>query len=120
MPLKIDVVANKPGIARVTVAGSLDSNTAPQLEQALTGIDAAVLLIVLEMQDLEYISSAGLRVVFAALKRQNAKGGELVFTSMSPNVKKVFEIVKALPSLSVFASMDEMDEYLDAFQKRQR
>lgn len=120
MALKIDVVADKPGLARVLISGSLDSNTAPQLEQSLTGIDGTVLLIVLDMQDLEYISSAGLRVVFAALKRQNAKGGELVFTNMGPNIKKVFEIVKALPSLNVFASLEEMDDYLDAFQKRQR
>jgi anti-anti-sigma factor len=118
MPLKIEVVANKPGIARVLVAGSLDSNTAPELEKTLAGIDAAVLLIVLDMQDLEYISSAGLRVIFAALKRQDAKGGELVFTNMGPGVKHVFEIVKALPSMNVFASLEEMDEYLATFQKR--
>ena len=119
MPLKIDTVANKPGIARVLVAGALDSNTAPQLDKALSDIDASVLLIVLDMEGLEYISSAGLRVIFAALKRQEAKRGELVFTNMGPGVKKVFEIVKALPSLNVFASLDEMDEYLATFQKRQ-
>lgn len=118
MPIKIDVVSDKPAIARVSVAGSLDANTAPQLEKALEGIDSSVLLIVLDMQDLDYISSAGLRVVFAARKRQDARGGELVFTNMGANVKKVFEIVKALPTLSVFASEAEMDDYLAAFQKR--
>ena len=119
MRLKIEVVASKPGITRVLVAGSLDSNTAPELEKTLTGIDGAILLIVLDMQDLEYISSAGLRVIFAALKRQEAKGGSLVFTNMGPGVKQVFEIVKALPRMNVFASVEEMDEYLATFQKRQ-
>ena len=118
MSLTIEIVANKPGIARVQLGGYLDSNTAPQLEKALAGIDAAVLLIVLDMEKLEFISSAGLRVVFATLKRQHAKGGELVFTNMGPGIKHVFEIVKALPSLSVFASEEEMDEYLATFQKR--
>ena len=118
MPLKIDVVANKPGIARLLLAGSLDSDTAPQLEKTLAGIDAAALLIVLDMEGLIFISSAGLRVIFAGLKRQQARGGELVFTNMGPGVKKVFEIVKALPSLSVFTSAQEMDDYLATFQKR--
>ena len=118
MPLKIDLVANKPGIARVRLGGYLDSNTAPQLEKALAGIDSAVLLIVLDLQELEFISSAGLRVIFATRKRQDAKGGELVFTNMGPGIKHVFEIVKALPSLSVFTSEEEMDEYLATFQKR--
>src|SRR5262245_40980186 len=118
MALKVDVVANKPGLARVLVGGYLDSTTAPQLEKALAGIDSAALLIVLDMQELEFISSAGLRVVFATLKRQQAKGGDLVFTNMGPGIKHVFEIVKALPSLNVFASEEEMDEYLATFQKR--
>ena len=118
MPLKIEVVANKPGIARVLLDGSLDSATAPALEKDLQGIVEA-LLVVVDMEKLTFISSAGLRVLFAAIKRQEEKGGELVFTNMGPNVKKVFEIVKVLPSLSVFASADEMDEYLALFQKRQ-
>jgi len=119
MPLKIDVDANKPGITRVALVGSLDSDTAPQLEKALAAIDAAVLLVVLDMKELAFISSAGLRVVFVALKRQEAKGGEVVVTNMSEGVKKVFEIVKALPNMNVFASVKEMDEYLAHFQKKQ-
>jgi anti-sigma B factor antagonist len=119
MPLKIDVAQSKPGIARVSLDGSLDSDTAPALDKALTGVDAKVLLVILDMQNLAFISSAGLRVVFAALKRQEAKGGELVIVNMGPGIRKVFEIVKALPSMNVFASVQEMDNYLAIFQKRQ-
>jgi anti-sigma B factor antagonist len=119
MPLKIEVTAGKPGIARVALNGSLDSETAPALENALAGIDPAVLLVVLDMKDLTFISSAGLRVIFAALKRQDAKGGQVVASNMGPGIKKVFEIVKALPSMNVFASVEEMDAYLATFQKRQ-
>lgn len=119
MPLKIDIAAGKPGVARVSLDGSLDSDTAPALEKALTGVDAKTLLIILDMRDLAFISSAGLRVIFAALKRQEAKGGEVVIINMGPGIKKVFEIVKALPSMNVFASVEEMDNYLAVFQKRQ-
>ena len=118
MPLKIDVAGAKPGLARLALVGSLDSETAPELEKALAGIDSKVPLIVLDLKDLSYISSAGLRVIFAAHKKQGAKGGEVLLTNMSPGVKKVFEIVRALPSLNVFASVEEMDAYLANFQKR--
>jgi len=118
MPLKIGVTANKPGIARISLEGALDSETSPELEKALAGVDASTPLIVLELKELDYISSAGLRVIFAAHKRQGAKGGELLMNNMSPNVRKVFDIVQALPSMNVFASMEEMDDYLAAFQKR--
>lgn len=118
MALKIDIAAGKPGIAQVSLVGSLDSDTAPQLEKALGGVDAGVLLVVLDMKELAFISSAGLRVIFAALKRQEARGGELVVSNMGAGVKKVFEIVKALPNMNVFASVEEMDDYLAHFQKK--
>lgn len=118
MPLKINVGAGSPVVARMALAGSLDSETAPQLEKALDAVDASVLLVVLDLTDLTYISSAGLRVIFAALKRQESKGGELVMSNMSAGVRKVFEIVRALPKMNVFASVAEMDEYLADFQKR--
>jgi anti-sigma B factor antagonist len=119
MPLKIDIVANKPGIARLLLAGSLDSETAPQLDKALLALDPAPLLVVLDMKDLEFISSAGLRVIFAARKRQAARRGEVIVSNMGPGIRKVFEIVNALPSFTVFTSDAEMDDYLAAFQKRQ-
>ena len=118
MTLKIDVAAGKSGLARLSLAGSLDSETAPQLEKTLASVDASIVLVVLDLKDLDYISSAGLRVIFAALKRQQSKGGELVMSNLSPGVRKVFEIVKALPTLNVFASEAEMDDYLATFQKR--
>jgi anti-sigma B factor antagonist len=118
MPLKISTDASKPAMTRVFLAGSLDSDTAPALEKALAGIDPAVLLIVLDMKDLSFISSAGLRVIFAARRRQESKSGEVVIVNMGPGIKKVFEIVKALPTFNVFASVKEMDEYLAKFQKR--
>ena len=57
-------------------------------------------------------------MIFAALKRQDAKGGKLVAGNLSPGVRNVFEIVKALPRIEVFASAREMDDYLANFQKK--
>jgi hypothetical protein len=61
MPLTYDVNEPKPGTARVALTGSLDSDTAPQLEKAMGALDAAV--IAFDMTNLAFISSAGLRVM---------------------------------------------------------
>jgi len=117
MPLDIDVNQSKPGTARVALTGSLDSETAPQLEKAMAALDSNV--IAFDMTNLAFISSAGLRVVFAAAKRQRARGGQIGMSNLRPGVRKVFEIVKALPDMNVFASEKEMDAYLASFQRPQ-
>ena len=115
MPLDIDVNQSKPGTARVALTGSLDSETAPQLEKAMAALNANV--VAFDMTNLAFISSAGLRIIFAAAKRQRAKGGQIGMSNLRPGVRKVFEIVKALPDMNVFASEKEMDEYLARFQR---
>ena len=115
MPLNIDVNEAKSGTARVALTGSLDTESAPQLEKAMAALNTNV--IAFDMTNLAFISSAGLRVLFATAKRQRAKGGQVGMSNLRPGVRKVFEIVKALPDMNVFASEKEMDEYLASFQR---
>lgn len=106
-------------VARVSLTGSLDSNTAPELDAALSRrIRPGLEVLVLDMKALGYISSAGLRVVFKAAKALIASGGKLAVANRQPQIVKVFDIVKALPDLTVFSSDAEMDEYLRAMQER--
>ncbi len=114
MALEITILPATPTEARLSLNGSLDSETAPELERSLDPIQANT--IIFNMKDLSFISSAGLRVIFATLKRQKAAGGKVAVCNMSPGVKKVFEIVKALPDLNIFSSTEELDEYLASFQ----
>lgn len=100
--------------ARLALSGSLDSETAPDLERALEQVSAKT--IIFNMKELSFISSAGLRVIFATLKKQKATGGKVAVCNTSPGVKKVFEIVKALPDLNIFSSTQELDDYLASFQ----
>lgn len=117
MPLEIKVDDTREDAARLSLNGSLDSETAPQLEQSLSSLKNSVQVIIFDMKDLRFISSAGLRIVFSTLKKQKAKGGKVAVSNMSPGVKKVFEIVRALPDFTVFSSTEEMDNYLAQFQK---
>lgn len=73
----------------LALKGRLDTNTAPQLEQSLE-LDG-VKELVLDFSELEYISSAGLRVVLAAQKKMNEKGS-MKLTNVNETIMEVFEI----------------------------
>jgi anti-anti-sigma factor len=108
-------------VARVALAGALHTDTAPGFEQRLDKVLAeGHQLTVLDMKDLDYISSAGLRVIFKGAKQCGAEGRRLAAANRKPHIDKVFEILKALPDMAVFADDQELDEYLDAMQKQVR
>ena len=75
----------------VAIVGRLDTTTAPQLEGELKAAYDSCEALELDFSDLDYISSAGLRVVLAAHKAMNAKGG-LKVTHVKPDIMEVFEI----------------------------
>ncbi len=82
----------------VTVVGKLDTTTSPQFDEDVApALTSGASIAVLDLADLSYISSAGLRSVFKARKMMESKGGSLLLVNVQPQVQKVFEIVKAMP-----------------------
>ena len=73
----------------VTVSGRLDTMTAPALEQELKASYGEVTELVLDFQNLQYFSSAGLRVVLGAHKTMK---GKLVVKNVNQTVMEVFDI----------------------------
>jgi anti-anti-sigma factor len=121
MSLTIDVDASNPPFQRLSLGGRLDTSTAPALEKKVDEVLAAKpLAVVFDLAALEYISSAGLRAIFRTQKAMHAAKGEVLMVNMQPAVQKVFDIVRALPLKSVFRSIEELDEYLDAMQRKAR
>lgn len=105
----------------VELQGALDSDTAPDLEHWLeSAVTSDTRVVAFNMAGVTFISSAGLRVIFKTLKQMKARGGQVSVSQMSRGVRKVFEIVKVMPDLTVFASQAEMDDYLEAIQKREQ
>lgn len=118
MNLRIETKQDSRAVTVVTISGRLDSDTAPDLESTLDGIiEHETTHIVFDLAGLEYISSAGLRAVFRAKRAMAQRDGLVNVVNMTAPVAKVFEIVKAIPVESVFASWDELDEYLDKMQR---
>ena len=107
------------GSQRVEVGGRLDTHTYGELDDRLTLVLAAkVQALVLDLAQLEYVSSAGVRSIFRARKLLAARGGTLVLANTQPQVQKVFDIVKAVPLSEIFRSVQEADAYLDRIQQR--
>jgi anti-anti-sigma factor len=80
-------------VAVIAVRGRVDAVTAPQFEKHLSGlIEAGELLLLIDLSDLEYISSAGLRTILATAKRLKAIQGELLFVGLHGPVEEVFKI----------------------------
>lgn len=59
--------------AVLKMSGWLDTQSAPELEQAVAGLDGGIETLILDLEKLEYISSAGLRQIVAAHKKMNGK-----------------------------------------------
>ena len=123
MALKIDISQEaKPGGIASTVVkftGLLDTATSPQAEKELAPVLAsAPPMVELNLAGLSFISSAGLRVLLGSRKTLGAKGAKCYITNAQPQVQKVFEIVKALPGMSVFTSTQELDKYLAEMQRK--
>ena len=75
----------------LAVVGRLDTTTAPQLEAELKQSISGVEKLVLDFEALEYLSSAGLRVLLAAQKVMN-KQGEMVIRNVNETIAEIFEI----------------------------
>jgi len=120
MELKVYTTEKQPGTFVIALIGSLDSNTNFQLAGRLDEVLASSpQTVIYDMQGLEYISSAGIREILRTIKALKPSGGKVLMTRMSSQIKKVFEIVRALPAQQIFASIEELDDYLDKMQQRQ-
>lgn len=107
MPMDVSTRAQQD-VTIIAFKGNLDSNTSPQAQQALDGMLAAGgQKIVIDFTALDYISSAGLRVLLGAAKRLHGSGGALRLFGLNETVREVFEISGFSKILSVQASEAE-------------
>lgn len=87
----------------VKVAGSLDSNTSPQAQQAFDAVIAGGgSKVAVDCTALDYISSAGLRVLLGTAKRSKAAGGGVRMFGLNESVREVFDISGFSTILAVF------------------
>ncbi|HJU90276.1 MAG TPA: STAS domain-containing protein [Gemmatimonadaceae bacterium] len=91
----------------VAIAGNLDSSTSPEAQKALDAVLAGARTVAIDFTDLDYISSAGLRVLLGAAKQLRASGGTLRMFGLNQSVREVFEISGFSTILPVYPSQAE-------------
>ena len=84
----------------VSLAGRLDTTTAPQLEASLKESFDGVEKLVLDFTALEYLSSAGLRVLLGAQKTMN-KQGEMIIRNVNDTITEIFEVTGFIDILTI-------------------
>ena len=82
------------------VSGRLDTQTAPELEKELDSVLADIKELTFDFVNLEYVSSAGLRVILKAQKAMNAQGS-MKLTGVNDSIMEVFDITGFLDILTI-------------------
>ena len=118
MGLKVDINKKGDGASVVSLIGSLDSDTCWEFESKVKSIsESASQGIILDMKELSYISSLGFGAIFRLKQALEKNKSTLALANLQPNVKKIFDAVKAIPE-ALFATLDGADDYLDAYLAR--
>ena len=84
----------------LALEGRLDTTTAPQLEAELKGSMDGITELNMDFEKLEYLSSAGLRVILAAQKTMN-KQGKMVIRHVNETIREVFEVTGFIDILTM-------------------
>ena len=97
----------------VSVKGRLDAGTSGSLEEALNSlVEAGEGKVLVDCRELDYISSAGLRVLLAGAKQFKKLDGSIALSALNPNVKQVFEISGFTSIFPIYATREEALESL--------
>ena len=89
--MKIEI--NRDGESlELRISGRLDTTTAPELSKAVDGETEGIKVLQFNLKELEYISSAGLRVLLAAYKKMKAAEGVMKVVNACEDVMEVFKI----------------------------
>jgi anti-anti-sigma factor len=101
-------VENRDGVAMIKPAGRIDSGNASEFEALVSAkLDEGVQKLVFDFGDLDFISSAGLRVVLVAGKRMRESKGKLAFAGLRDNVHDVFAMSGFLKLFQAHKTLDD-------------
>ena len=100
----MDIITEEQGaVSIVAIEGSLDTATSAQADSFLSDkIDQGARKILIDFEKLDYISSAGLRILLVAAKKMSGEGGDLRLCGLNETVQEVFDISGFGMLLNVF------------------
>jgi anti-anti-sigma factor len=105
--------SQKEDVTMVALAGRFDAQSAGDVEESFKiALDGGANKILVDMAEVEYISSAGLRVLLSTAKKLTGSSGKLVLCGLKPYVREVFEVAGFT---TIFMILPDLDEGLQAF-----
>ncbi len=119
MGLDINLTQKENEVYMISLTGSIDNSTCPSLDEQieqLFKLNAST--IVLDLEDLKFMSSVGVGLINKTKNRLKEQGGNFAMVNLQPQIKKVFDIMSLLPTMNVFSDDQELDDYLDKIQHR--
>ena len=118
--LTVVIMKIAEGVFNVSPKGSIDSDTYEILQKKMDPMMRPTpKMIIFDMKEVEYISSMGLKAILDAKNKVEASGGALLLVNLQPQITKVFDIIKAIPSKNIFKSREELDHYLTEIQRQE-
>lgn len=119
MSLEIELYPPVNGNQYVLLSGRLDSSSYEQLDDALEPLLLAAkptMVLVMDLAHLDYISSAGIRCILK-VRKALAPTGKVLAVNPQAQIRKVLDMVQALPLSDIFTTTAEADAYIDALQQ---
>ena len=107
------IVAQESGVALIQISGSLDSLTCDEGQVVFDEqLKNNQVRMVVDLSQVDYLSSAGLRVLLSALKNARERGGDLYLVGLQDSVRKVLNLAGFT---SIFKIFPTIAEAIDAF-----
>jgi anti-anti-sigma factor len=119
----LNVAVTKSGdrVFTVSLKGSIDSDTYMILDDKMDDIlKSRPMTLVFDMSNVDYISSMGIGSLLGAKIKVEDLGGTLVMVNLQPQIRKVLDIVKMMPTKNIFSNREELDQYLAAMQRKEK
>jgi len=113
----MEILERKSGnIDVISLDGRLDAYSTNDLEAKLNSmVDAAQVRLIVSLENLDYISSSGLRVLLAALKKVRKQQGDIKLSCLQPYIKEVFDIAGFTQLFNIFDTDESaVDSFLEA------
>lgn len=107
MPLDVEVLRPRPGVAHVQLTGELDIASAKSLASALKGLPDRPSLAVVDLSGLSFIDSSGLRALLDMKRSLAAEGGRLVLIQGPSQVSRVFEVTRLDRHFEIAPSLEQ-------------
>jgi anti-sigma B factor antagonist/stage II sporulation protein AA (anti-sigma F factor antagonist) len=105
--MKAEMETLDGGIVKVNLAGRLDAQGAEEIEQKLMDHAGTHRSVILDMKAVDFLSSAGIRVLILVAKAVSRRAGKMVLLNPDANARKVLEIASLQRLIPIHASLEE-------------